>query len=205
MRHAVQRDRERHAGLQQVRKLLREGCHLLELRFALLRECGAEGRRQERFPIGFLPGRPLRCGYRTRLGAIDCDREKPQSLDLHEGGRTIGDLEETFHDFATSPACFVRELRHKNSLPSLNNQFRGKLQLSKRVFVCAGKFENKKRSFFSADSIMLSPVNGNSGFKTDSSRMACGKAQGPRRGQSFRIRRVYDRYLLPACVRRQTS
>ena len=67
MRHAVQRHRQRHAGVEQVRQLLRERGQFLQLRFAFLSKLRAQRRRQEREQIHVLPVALLAAGGCARL------------------------------------------------------------------------------------------------------------------------------------------
>ena len=78
VRHAVERDRQRHAGLEQIGQLLREGRQLLEFGFALLLQVLAHGRRQELHPGRVWRRRFLRSpGCRAALGMSTAMGNKP--------------------------------------------------------------------------------------------------------------------------------
>ena len=83
MGHAVQRHRQRHAGLEQVRQLLCERRQLLQPRFAFLLQLCAQRGRQERHQVHiFLRG--LGAVYRAGFGRVHRNGEKAEALDLRD-------------------------------------------------------------------------------------------------------------------------
>ncbi len=115
MSHAVERDRQRHPGMKQIGELLREGRQLLELRFALALQNGAQRRRQQALQIAAFALGPLGC-RRSRdagLGGIHHKGEKPEAFDLDQGRGAIGDFQHSLDGFTGATAGFIGKLRHK--------------------------------------------------------------------------------------------
>ena len=114
MRHAVERYRQRHAGLEQVRQLLCERGQLLQLRLALLLQLRAQRRRQERKNINFLlqPG-AVAC-RRARLGRVHGNRKKSEPLDLRQRRRPVRHVKDALDQLAAAPTRLVGEFRHNS-------------------------------------------------------------------------------------------
>ena len=112
MRHAVQCHRQRHAGVEQVRQLLGECRQFLQPRFALLLKLRTHGRRQERQQIHLLPVARLAVGRDAAPGRVHRDGKKAEPLDLHQRRRTVGHLQNAFHQFAGTAPGLVGKLRH---------------------------------------------------------------------------------------------
>ena len=60
------------------------------------------------------PGGPFSAAAATAaaFGRIHRDREKSQALNLHQGRRTVGDLEHALDDFTRPATGLIRKLRH---------------------------------------------------------------------------------------------
>ena len=108
MRHGIERHGERHAGVEQVPHLLREGGELLELGPALA--ATLERRGHERALARFRSRGHGGEGAAAR--AFDHDGEQPETFDLHEGRGAIGTVEDALHDLAGLAFRFVGELWH---------------------------------------------------------------------------------------------
>ena len=89
MSHAVQGHRQRHAGIEQISQLLREGGQLLKLRFAFSVQQGAHGRRHQR-GRRFAAGGVIAGDARSTFGCIHRNGKQPVPLDLNERRRTVG-------------------------------------------------------------------------------------------------------------------
>jgi len=107
----LERDRQRHSRLEQVRQLLRERRQLLQLRFPFLLQLRPQRRRQKRHQTGFLPV-TFAIQNRARPGRIHGDGKKSEPLDLQQCRRTIGDFEDTLNQFTAAAARFIGKFRH---------------------------------------------------------------------------------------------
>src|SRR5437660_8636706 len=109
MSHAVEGDGKWHARIQQVRQLLGKCGQLLKLWSSLPGKSCANRWRQECFPIRLLAGSgAFGCGKnRAAFGSIDRDGKQPESLDLDQRGRTIGDVEHSLDHFTGAPAGLI--------------------------------------------------------------------------------------------------
>ena len=115
MRHAVERDRQRHAGLEQVGQLLGERRQFLQLGLALLLQLRAQCRRQERQKIrllsgAFLPAAAPALAVSTAIG------NKSEPLDLRQGRRPVGHVQDALDEFAAAPARPIGKFCHNSSL-----------------------------------------------------------------------------------------
>ena len=119
MGHAVERDGQRHAWIEEVGQLLGESGQFLELGLALLREGDTQGGRKQRLPFDFTAGTSLG-GQRhdAGFGCVHSHREEAQAFNLDQRRRTIGNLEHALDDFTGPAPGLVRELWHKPGLLS---------------------------------------------------------------------------------------
>ena len=108
MSHAIERDRQGHARVQQIGQLLGEGGQFLQLWLALLGHHHAQAFRQQPAPIPLAArGTIRRRRYRAAFGGIHGNRKQPQPLDLDQRRRSIGDLQDPFDEFAAPPTGLV--------------------------------------------------------------------------------------------------
>ena len=115
MRHAVQRDGERHSGLEKVRELLRERGQLLQLGFTFARHAFTERAWHNTSPGGFfVSGFVFLCGC-AAFGGIHRNGEQAETINLRERGGAIRYVERSVNNLARTSPGFVRELRHKLS------------------------------------------------------------------------------------------
>ena len=90
MGHAVEGDRQRHAGIEQVSQLLGEGGQFLQfgLRFGTSTRAGWAATKRANRPYRGKPDVP---GGDINRGGISHGK-KSQALDLNQGRRTVGDV-----------------------------------------------------------------------------------------------------------------
>ena len=113
MRHAVERDGERHAGLEQIRQLLGEGGHLLHLGLAFARQHRRARTTATRRTIRFSSPPAYRRDGGRALGGIHRHGEKPESLNLRQRRGAIRHVQDALDDFARTSPGFVGKLCHK--------------------------------------------------------------------------------------------
>ena len=121
MGHAVQRDSQRHAGLDEIGQLIGEGGQFLEFGLALALEIKPHGGRQKRGErlCRATTGRSAAAAAAARaaapLGTSTAMGKRPSLSICSRAADAIGDLQHACDYLARTPPGFVSKLSHRSS------------------------------------------------------------------------------------------